>query len=50
MNWRNSAAERCKNNTVIVMGDFNFSIINWDFLSVRGLYQVEFVKCAKRVF
>eukprot|EP00061_Rhincodon_typus_P013575 g40025.t1 len=42
--------ERCNNNRVIVVGDFNFPNINSDSLRARGLDKAEFAKCIQEVF
>ncbi|XP_062901339.1 uncharacterized protein LOC134345105 [Mobula hypostoma] len=42
--------ERCKNNRVVIMGDFNFPNIDWHLISSKGLDGAEFVKCVQDGF
>ena len=42
--------ERCDNNRVVVMGDFNFPNIDWNIPRVRGLDGEEFVRCVQEGF
>ena len=42
--------ERCSNNRVVVMGDFNFPNIDWNIPRVRGLDGEEFVRCVQEGF
>ena len=42
--------ERCNNNRVGVMGDFNFPNIDWNLPKARGLDGEEFVRCVQEGF
>lgn len=41
--------ERCKSNSVIVVGDFNVPNIDEDLLSAKAVDRVEFVRCIPEV-